>query len=576
MIDYSDIVEDEFADPAPTREQPGAMERWAAWVLLGAAFLLRLFYIWHYRIDSDEPQHLHVVWGWTQGLLPYQSVFDNHSPLFQALYAPLFHLLGQRADIILPMRAGELPLYALTIFCVWKIARVLFSPRIALWTAVLAALCPPFYFDSIEFRPDQLWTLVWLLLLLVLVAGRLTPRRVFLAGLLCGTAFCVSMKSSLFVAALVQALIGALIVRWWAGGLPLRWPRLWRCALLWLAGLIIVPGLVLLFFHLHGALGDLIDCVIRHNVLPGASRRLFGTGARKTWLLGAVVAVAGGCVIARLRMPIPLRTRIGFVFFAAWLYGTTLVACWPVLTAEDYLPFYPAMALTVAPALLWLTGVLVRSASFPVGPVFALVELVAILFMVSPFQDQTVDKIGMVADTLKLTDPDDYVMDSKGETIYRRRPFRYVLESLTTHRLKDGLLPDTIADELIKKRVPLAATTQRMPSKGRKFIKRNYVPIAFRLWVLGQKLTATDAPTPRAIRFGINVPQRYTLTTPDGQPGGLLDGTPFTGPRELAVGVHTFAPEGQPKEIVLIWAQAIERNYSPFTPIKKDYKTEQD
>ena len=60
-------------------------------------------------------------------------------------------------------------------------------------------------------------------------------------------------------------------------------------------------------------------------------------------------------IIARLRLPIPIRARISFVFFAAFLYVTTLVAAWPVLTAEDYLPFFPAMALTVAPALLWLS-----------------------------------------------------------------------------------------------------------------------------------------------------------------------------------------------------------------------------
>lgn len=550
------------------------MERWLAFALLGCALVLRFLYIWHYRIDSDEPQHLHVVWAWTQGLLPYHDVFDNHSPLFQALYAPLFHLLGVRADILLPMRAGELPLFILTIFCVWKIVRALFSPRIALWTAVLAALVPPFYLNSIEFRPDQMWTLVWMLILLVLSTGPIGARRMALAGLLCGLSFCVSMKTTLLLAALLQALVGALIVRWVAGGLPLRWSHILRCAGAWLAGLVIVPALVVLFFYERGIIHDMYYCVIQHNVLPGSSDRVFGSSAIKHWLIGVAVAAIGGAIIVRLRIPIPVRARIAFVFFAAFLYYTTLEAAWPVLTAEDYLPFFPAMMLTAGPAVLWLADLLVRH-TFPVGGALAVGEMICILATVSPFHDQTIDKIGIVADTLKLTDPGDYVMDSKGETIYRRRPFYFVIESMTFHRMQKGIVKDTIADELVDKRVPLA-TTQRMPHRSRDFIKQNYLPIAFRLFVLGKTLrdkgVAPGAPCP----FEVTIPARYTLFTPNGVPGGQLDGTPFTSSRELAAGKHTYLPEGNPGKVVLIWAPAIERGYSPFAKIKKDYKSPQD
>lgn len=575
MKHRGEIPEIESLETPMAEEKLQGADRWLALALLGCGLILRILYIWHYRIDSDEPQHLHVVWGWTQGLLPYREIFDNHSPLFQALYAPLFHLLGVRADILLPMRAGELPLFLLTIWCVWKIARAFYSPRIALWTTVLAAFVPPFYLNSIEFRPDQLWSLVWMLILLVLTTGPITAKRMWLAGLLCGLSFSVSMKTSLFLAAFVQALLGTLIVRWTAGGLPLRWPQVLRWAGAWLAGVVIIPGLVVLYFHHLGMLEDMRYCMITHNVLPGASARLFGSGAIKTWLKGAVVAVAAGYVIAHLKQPIPVRARLAFLFLAPFLYLTTLVASWPVLTSEDYLPFYPAMMLSVAPALLWLARLCVRSDRFPSGAVLATAELVGILVTVSPFHDQTVDKIGIIADTLRLTDPDDYVMDSKGETIYRRRPYRFVLESMTKHRLDKGIIKDTIPRELVAKRVPLA-TTMRMPHHARDFIKKNYVPIAFRLFVLGKVLrdhkTAAGAPS----EFVVQVPARYTLTTASGVPAGQLDGTPFTGPRELTVGKHTYLPEGDPGKVVLIWASALERGYSPFAKIKKDYKSPQD
>ena len=571
------ISEIESFDAPPVEEKLPVIDRWLACALLGCGLILRLIYIWHYRIDSDEPQHLHVVWGWTQGLLPYRDVFDNHSPLFQALYAPLFHLLGVRADILLPMRAAELPLFALTLFCVWKIACAFYSPRIALWTTVLAGFVPPFYLNSIEFRPDQLWTLVWMLILLVLTTGPLTVRRMGLAGLLCGLSFSVSMKTTLFLAAFVQASVGALIVHWVAGGFLVRWSRVLRCAAAWLAGVVIIPGLVVLYFYHRGALEDMHYCIVTHNVLPGASARLFGSGAIRTWVKGAIVAIIGGYLIARLKQPIPVRARLAFLFFAPFLYLTTLVASWPVLTLEDYLPFYPAMMLTVAPALLWLVRLCVRNDRLPAGAALAVVELVGILVTVSPFHDHTADKIGIVADTLKLTDPDDYVMDSKGETIYRRRPYRFVIESMTKHRLDKGIIKDTIPHELVEKRVPLATTT-RMPTKTktRDFIKKNYVPIAFRLFVLGKVLRDHKSPPGAPCEFEVRVPARYTLVAADGVATGQLDGTPFTGPRELAIGKHSYVPEGNPGKVVLIWASAIERGYSPFAKIKKDYKSPQD
>ncbi|TMQ55335.1 MAG: hypothetical protein E6K72_06495, partial [Candidatus Eisenbacteria bacterium] len=47
-----------------------------------AELVTRVLYILHHRADSDEPQHLHVAWGWTQGLIQYRDLFDNHAPLF--------------------------------------------------------------------------------------------------------------------------------------------------------------------------------------------------------------------------------------------------------------------------------------------------------------------------------------------------------------------------------------------------------------------------------------------------------------------------------------------------------------
>ena len=562
---------------APSPQRVPLPDRWFAGVFLLAVLALRILYAWHFRVDSDEPQHLHVVWAWSRGLLPYRDVFDNHTPLFQALCAPLFRALGVRADILMPMRLAMLPIFAATIGCVWKIARTLFTPRIALWTAVLAALWPPFFFDSIEFRTDELWALVWLLALTVLVTGRLNAARLFGAGLLLGVAFCVSMKTSLYLAALAFALLALLVFRR-AAGQRADWPRIGQGAAWVVAGLPVVPALVVLFFVLHGAGPQMYDCVIQHNILPGSHS--LGGVVKSTlhWLLRLLPIAAGGAVIARLPHTPEVRGRIAFTFFAAAFYDSTLLSFWPVLTAEDDLPFYPAMAITAAPALLWLGGLAARRLRLPAVAAPVLFAAGCIAWIVRahpPFTDETTDRIGIIADTLKLTDETDWVMDAKGETIYRHRASRYVLELLTNKRINRGLLPDDIAARLIATRAPLVSL-RRMPLAARTFIKANYVPIAWRLRTLGQVLREDGAVTHGPLRFEIAVPQRYTVVAPAGLAAGTLDGTAFTGPRELAAGAHEFLPAKSTGRLILVWAQAIERGYSPFTAIKPDVTTEQD
>jgi len=72
--------------------------------LLIALILLRIITIAYYRFDIDEPQHLHVVWGWARGFVQYRDLADNHMPLFQILCAPIYKLIGDRGTILYWMR----------------------------------------------------------------------------------------------------------------------------------------------------------------------------------------------------------------------------------------------------------------------------------------------------------------------------------------------------------------------------------------------------------------------------------------------------------------------------------------
>ncbi|HEV8434125.1 MAG TPA: hypothetical protein VGR95_11980, partial [Thermoanaerobaculia bacterium] len=61
-------------------ERLSAAERWTLTAIAAASVVLRAVCYFRYRFDSDEPQHLHVAWGWTQGLVQYRDYFDNHAP----------------------------------------------------------------------------------------------------------------------------------------------------------------------------------------------------------------------------------------------------------------------------------------------------------------------------------------------------------------------------------------------------------------------------------------------------------------------------------------------------------------
>src|SRR5258708_3561395 len=137
------VPDQALADPA--QSQPWPAVRWesiAMSMCIAAAATLRLIAVFRYRIDSDEPQHLHVVWAWANGLLQYRDVFDNHMPLFQILFAPLLRAVGERPDALIAMRLAMVHLYTAMVTLTFRIAASCYPRRIAIWSTIIAALFP--------------------------------------------------------------------------------------------------------------------------------------------------------------------------------------------------------------------------------------------------------------------------------------------------------------------------------------------------------------------------------------------------------------------------------------------------
>jgi hypothetical protein len=183
------------------------------------------------------------------------------------------------------------------------------------------------------------------------------------------------------------------------------------------------------------------------------------------------------------------------------------------------------------------------------------------------WHDDTAPDIRLVQDVLNLTPPGQYVMDGKCESIFRPRPFYYVIETMTDARLKRGMLEDDIPKRLAETRTPVARL-ERLPWAAHRFVHANYVHVTPRLLVLGKTICDT-APSSRLhrndseIQFQIEIPARYTLFGTNGPVDAMLDGRAVQGPTFLQAGVHRLSTSIPAERLMLVWSDAIEHGYKP-------------
>ncbi len=541
-------------------------------LLFLAVLVLRLVYIFRYRVDSDEPQHLFVVWQWSQGLVAYRDFFDNHAPLFPILMTPVLNWLGERADILDHARVFMVPFFLLSLGAVHWLGRVLFSERVGLWAPIIAGALPNYFFPTIEFRPDNLWAAVWLLALAVLISGRPSLPRSFIAGLLAGISLSASIKTGLLIGALAGAAGVAFLVApaIWREFKPARFLAHIASAL---AGFVVVPGMLVVFLARQGALADMKYCIFQHNILPAG---MHVEGRTPSWILLAL-AVLILTLIARILFRFWGNEGTAFrrttVFLHAGLLLSVLELAWPVNTRQNYLPVYPlAMLILCVPLISAAERISSRSRISPESFLACLVvAMLGWVMLARPITiNQTLPVDHLIAEALTLTRPNEYIMTHKGEAVFRPRPYYFVLEPFTRARLNNGLLPDEISDRLIATRTCVAMTiTHRLPRGARHFIEDNYIPVG-QLRVVGKKLPAPDREG--NIRFTIKIPADYTLVM-DGGEGIIvqLDGKPFSKSAFMEAGDHVLRIPGQEPAGTLLWTRAVQHG---FKPLPQDYQPE--
>jgi hypothetical protein len=536
-----------------------------------ALLLLKIAYVFELKVNSDEPQHLHVVWAWTTGQLPYRDVFDNHAPLFQLLWSPILAALGERADIVEWMRISVLPIYFGCLGLIWRIGRQISTRAVAGAAVVFTAMFPPFFIVSTQFRPDDLWALLWLATVALLTGGHLDARRGAWSGLAAGATLAVSLKALLLLStATIAALLVAAVARQtrpWRELLP------WRFLAAFSGALLLIPGALAIFFVANGAGPAMFYALFQHNVVAGLGREEHGVAR---FLLAPLTLPLVLWFVWRIRPAdddLARWARASFALLAASGYLVVIYGYWPLFTLQDLLPAIPFVALGCALFVLRAGAArfalpLLRRAAIAA----VLVGELGVLAAGHPlWWGHRGEFAARLARTLTLAQPQDYVMDAKGGTIFRHRPVYWVLEGITLARMGDGLIADDIAARLSATATPVVRPN-RLPEPDLRFVEANYLALRDDVDVAGLRLGIARAG--EAMHFFIAVPLDYTLVSPAGPTTGVIDAQPCSTRCALRVGMHTLIPS-QDSELALVWSPALERGVDPrelFDPPKARYQ----
>jgi hypothetical protein len=171
-------------------------------------------------------------------------------------------------------------------------------------------------------------------------------------------------------------------------------------------------------------------------------------------------------------------------------------------------------------------------------------------------RDATPETTTMLHQVLHLSKPGEYLMDYKGETVFRRRPYYFIFEKIGRGALNRGLLRDTVPEAMVRTKCHVAqADGDFWPPRARTFLSENFLDMG-RLRASGQWIR--DDGT-----FSIAIDGDYVIVNENGQAAGVLDGVTNPAARHLGIGAHRFQHANN-ERLAVLWAPAFERGFSPF------------
>ena len=538
---------------------------WQVWLfrlVVGLFVASRVVLAWHQTIGSDESQHAHVAWAWVHGFVQYRDVFDNHTPLFHLLSAPLVALIGERADILALLRCSIIGLNVVTLFLVQRVGTSLFSAQAGRLAVIGLAFFPPLYIDGAEFRTDVLWTTLWVAWIALVTSKMHLNKKCFWGGLLLAACFGVSLKSVLLLLTAVAAL-GAALALQPRFAPPLRKVEpiaVFKGSALALAGFSILALSVVCVFIALGAGPAMYRCTIEHNLggdnVDFLHRLLKGFLDPRFWSFLPAVYFVWFALGQRSRSE--QHFRVAFVVLLFGFYPLLLFCGWPVITRQDFLPFYPLLFTCLSPLALSFWRRLPRpiaSSHLAALVCFAILCLVEVDWITNILlRKRSPDPIAAdrIGEVLRLTKPGETVLDPKGDVVLRPRPIYDVLEVFTMEEYRDQLLTDRIPEQLVAHHTMVAVRSDRYPERTRRFLHENYL-WSGRVLIAGLEVHENAGGS---FRFKLSLGGSYVFLSKGHLLSGKLNGVPISGRAEMQPGLFEFDPDTADWPVTIQWERA--------------------
>lgn len=547
-----------------------------------AGFLLlalRAWVVMTAHIDPDESQHLHAAWLVASGRVPYRDFWENHTPLFYYLLAPLTRWFADRPAVYTAGRAVMVLLTIPTLALVYRLARRLDS-RVAALAVFLLAVQSRFAEYTTQVRPDVPGLIAWLAMLWALVRWREDGRSKWLWV----TGFALGVHAAFTPKAVYGALGVAVLILVACRGERRGFPR----SIGALTSLVVCAGIPLLgllgWLWMTGGpaalTGFVADAVIGNLRYPDFTKQLpdsdEGLVIYALAVIGAVLTVRRhGRTVLLSPLHGPLLLTAG-VLTALLTFPRT-----PAVYRYTWMPVLVVAAVYASVALIALidyararSNPLMRIAAALVLTVVTAIPVGTSVLNLRRDQHKNQHRMARMRTELAYACPGEPVLDGTAFAVFRPSAYHFqVLVRGLRSWIAAGVIPEQrLLEELYHARAPVADPDQRLHALGPGV--DTFLATYYGAGPDGLLLAGTIVPLPKGPTFGsrsvtLLMAGQYHLAVGD-EVAITIDGSPVHEELvSLEAGRHEVTWQGSDGRISLLIAPCHERrgHVRPGTPI---------
>jgi hypothetical protein len=521
------------------------------------------------HIDPDESQHLHAAWLVASGRVPYRDFWENHTPLFYYLLAPLTRWLADQPAVYPTGRATMVLLTLPTLALVFRLARRLASGVAALAVLVLAVQSR-FAEYTTQVRPDVPGLIAWLATLVALVRWRETGRSrwLWVTGVTLGIYAAFSPKA-------VYGALGVAVLVFVAGLGEHRglWHSLGALTRLGVGASLPLMGL-LGWLRVTGGpaalTGFVADVVIGNLRYPDFTKQL--PDVDEGLLIYALAVIGAGLTVRRHGRGVLLSPIHGPLLLTAGVLTALLI--WPRTPAVYRYTWLPVLVVAAVYASIALTAAIAsaRARRSPLSRIVVAVLLSVVITLplgasvlnLRRDQHKNAREFERMETALAYTCPGEPVLDGTGFTVFRPSAYHFdVLVRGLRAWIAAGAIPEQrVLQEFYEARAPVAYPDHRLHALGpalETFLATYYAAGPNELLLAGTRVQLPEGPTAGSRSVALLMGAQYHLTVTD-EVAITIDGSPVqVGLVSLKAGRHDLAWRGSGGPISLLIAPCRER-----------------